>query len=171
MGKKVVVSKYRVALLLLGSILMKSQSLHASPLMPLAENFTLPDIEGQQVSLNDYQGQYVLLNFWATWCKPCVTEMPELEAAHQALKAQGFTVLAINVGESESKIKAFVAARGFTFPIVLDNDWVIAERYGVMGIPTSFYIDPGGRVYRKILGGSLTKESITAQLIEMKTRQ
>ncbi len=168
MIKKMLVSKYKVTLFFIGLIFMGSQSLHASPPIPLAPNFTLPDIERQPVTLNDYQGQYVLLNFWATWCKPCVIEMPELEAAHQALKAQDFTVIAINVGDKKHKVKAFVAAHGFTFPVLLDKDWAIAERYGVIAIPVSFYIDPAGGIYKKILSGSLTKENITAQLIEMK---
>lgn len=160
--------KLWIAMLSIGVLLIGSQGLHAAPQRPPAPNFTLPDVAGQSASLDDYQGRHLLLHFWATWCKPCVKEMPEIEAAYRQLKAQGFTVLAVNAGDGLDKVRAFIESRGFTFPVLLDKKWQVAEDYDVIGLPVSFFIDPEGKIHSTVQGGSLTKESIVERLTDMK---
>ena len=119
-----------------------------------APDFTLTDMEGQQVSLSQYRGKIVILNFWATWCPPCREEMPSMEALYQKFKERGFVMLAVNVDENgESAVKKFLQKTPYTFPILLDSDNVAQNLYGVFRFPESFIIDREGIVVEKIIGG------------------
>lgn len=109
-------------------------------------DFTLPALDGAQVSLSDYEGQVVLVNFWATWCPPCQAEMPLLEAYYQTYRDQGFALLAINVNESPHLAGAFIASSGYTFPVLLDEFGEVSDRYGVSGMPTSVVLGPDGEL-------------------------
>jgi len=128
--------------------------------MPAAE-FQLKDLSGQSHQLSQYQGKVVLLNFWATWCKPCTTEMPAMQEAFDQLKDQGLVVLAVNELEDLPKVKAHIQEHGHTFPVLLDPDNHVANLYGVFGLPVSVLIDQHGTVQEYIKGGLLTKEKIT----------
>jgi peroxiredoxin len=112
------------------------------------QRFTLKNIQGDAVSLDQVltQNKAVLINFWATWCGYCVEEMPDLVKLHQANKDKGFTVLAVNVGESKEQASLFAQKMNIPFPIVLDEDSQVAEKYGLVGIPMSLLIDPSGRI-------------------------
>jgi len=125
-----------------------------------APEFQLETVEGPSVSLSDYRGQVVLLNFWATWCEPCKKEMPEIQAAYEAYKDEGFTVLAVNFGEKKEAAEALVKAMGLTFPVVLDEKVAVAEHYNVVSLPVSFFIDPQGIIKEQVFGGTLTKAQI-----------
>lgn len=129
-----------------------------------AADFSLPALAGQNLRLQAYQGQDVLLHFWASWCKPCVKEMPQIEAAHRALKAKGLAVIAVNVGEERETVARFADAHGFTFPIALDKNWDVASRYRIIGLPVSVFIGRDGRVREIVQGGRLTRENIEARL-------
>lgn len=159
------VPKYGIGFLLAGILLGAGQGLLADTALPPAPDFTLPDTRGKSVSLRDFRGQYILINFWATWCAPCIKEMPEIEAAYRMLKDKGFIVLAINAGERKSKVRAFIDLRDLTFPVLLDRHWKIAERYNIIGLPVSFFIGPQGKIHRKIPGGTLTK-ALIANIVE-----
>lgn len=113
----------------------------------LAPNFKYKDISGKEVSLADFRGKTVLLNFWATWCVPCVVEMPALERLYKTYKEQKFEVVAINVDPPKSleKVKQFVSNQGLTFPMLLDPDLSLPPQYGLTGFPESFFVDPSGR--------------------------
>ncbi len=125
-----------------------------------AEDFRLIDLEGKQQSLSQYRGKVVLVNFWATWCKPCTTEMPAMQTAYDKLKAQGFVVLAVNELEDETKVREHIKQYGHTFPVLMDRDNKVANQFGVFGLPVSVFIDEKGVVQEYIKGGLLTEEKI-----------
>lgn len=103
--------------------------------------------------LADLRGKVVLLNFWATWCVPCRTEMPALEALYQRHKDAGLVVLAINLDTlSSAGLEAFVKEVAMTFPIVLDPTWSTAKLYQVHGLPTTYLIDRAGDVVVREVG-------------------
>ena len=125
-----------------------------------APPFTLNDLEGRQVNLTDYRGNVVLLNFWATWCEPCKKEMPEMQAAYDQYKDQGFVVLAINFGGKADEASSFAHHGRLTFPILLDPGVKVASRYGVVSLPVSFFIDQEGIIRERVFGGTLTADGI-----------
>ncbi|HEX6532730.1 MAG TPA: TlpA disulfide reductase family protein [Nitrospira sp.] len=125
-----------------------------------AEDFQLADLNGKAQNLNDYRGKVVLVNFWATWCKPCTTEMPAMQATYDKLTDKGFVVLAINELEDEAKVREHIRQYGHTFPVLMDRDNKVANQFGVYGLPVSFFIDEKGVVREYIRGGVLTEQKI-----------
>lgn len=112
-----------------------------------APEFQLPGLHDDQKTLDDYKGQYVLLNFWATWCPPCLEEMPSMEALHQLYKDKGFTVVAISSDEGgKADIEPFIEKLGVTFPILMDVDKAVSSVYGAINLPLSFLLNPEGQV-------------------------
>lgn len=110
-------------------------------------NLPLPNLDGSTGYLADYEGQTVLVNFWATWCPPCRAEMPDLQAYYDAHKDQGFTLLAVNEGETAGQARAFIEEGGYTFPVILDEDGSIADHFGgLRGMPTTIVLNPDGSV-------------------------
>ncbi len=128
-----------------------------------APAFTLGALDGTMVSLNDLRGRVVLVNFWATWCVPCRSEMPAIEAAYQEHASQDFSVLAINVGEDAGTVKPFVDEFHLTFPILLDPDQTVVQQYQIQALPTSLFIDREGVIRATSLGG-MNRASIEAEL-------
>ena len=129
-----------------------------------APEITLKDLQGQEIRLADLRGKIVLLNFWATWCKPCKEEMPAMQASYDKLRGQGLVVLAVNELEDTEKVIEHVRKHGHTFPVVMDHDNHVANRYGVVGLPASFIVDRQGIVREQIIGSLLTEERI-AELV------
>jgi peroxiredoxin len=127
-----------------------------------APDFTLSSLEGKNVSLSDYRGKVVFLNFWATWCPPCRFEMPDMEELHQALKSEGLEVVAVDLGEPERKVAAYVRNMGLTFTTLLDTRSQVGGMYGIRSIPTTFIIDQEGWLLGMALGARewSSKESI-----------
>jgi peroxiredoxin len=125
-----------------------------------AEDFRLTDLGGKEQSLSQYRGQIVLLNFWATWCKPCTTEMPAMQASFDKLRDKGFVVLAVNELEDDAKVREHIKQYGHTFPVLMDHDNKVANQFGVFGLPVSVFIDQEGRVQEYIKGGLLTEQKI-----------
>ncbi len=125
-----------------------------------APEITLKDLQGQEIRLSDLRGKIVLLNFWATWCKPCKDEMPAMQASYDKLRGQGLVVLAVNELEDTEKVIEHVRSHGHTFPVVMDHDNRVANRYGVVGLPASFIVDRQGIVREQIVGSLLTEERI-----------
>jgi len=117
-----------------------------------ASDFSLVDLEGKDVRLSELRGSVVLVNFWATWCGPCRSEMPALERIYQDERDRGFTVLAVNLGESSSEVRRYVDDGGFTFPILLDEASYVGTLYQAYSIPMSYIIDREGRVSRVLVG-------------------
>jgi peroxiredoxin len=125
-----------------------------------AEDFRLIDLEGKQQSLSQYRGKIVLLNFWATWCKPCTTEMPAMQTAYDKLRDKGFVVLAVNELEDDARVREHIKQYGHTFTVLMDRDNKVANQFGVFGLPVSVFIDQEGRVQEYLKGGLLTEQKI-----------
>ncbi len=125
-----------------------------------APEIVLKDLQGKEVRLSDFRGKVVLLNFWATWCKPCKEEMPAMQASYDKLRDQGFVVLAVNELEDLDKVAEHIRSHGHTFLVVMDHDNWVANRYGVVGLPASFLIDQQGIVREHIFGNLLTEQRI-----------
>lgn len=117
-----------------------------------APDFTIKDESGRDVKLSDYRGKLVFLNFWATWCVPCVTEMPEMEMMNQAFKDRKFQILAISVDTDWEPVKKFYKEHSLTFPSFLDPGKRVPSLYGVRGWPETFIIAPNGSVLKYIVG-------------------
>ena len=117
-----------------------------------AHNFAgkLPD--EKTVNLKDYRGRFILLNFWATWCSPCLKEMPDFEKAYQKMGQEKLIVLAVGMGEDTKKISKFAEKYGFTFPMVADPKLEITNLYGVKNIPVTYLIDQEGVVLGSAIG-------------------
>ena len=115
-----------------------------------APDFTLRDLKGNQVSLSDFRGQPVVLNFWATWCSPCRVEIPHLEALYTKYKDQGLVVLGMNTETDYMKVKRFAESR-ISYTVVLDGG-TQAQGYDVSGIPCTYYIDGEGIVQHRSVG-------------------
>jgi peroxiredoxin len=125
------------------------QGLTPLPDQPPAPAFDLRDQDGRRQRLADYLGKPVILNFWATWCPPCRAEMPAMQRAHAALAQEGIAVLAVNVGDDAEAVDEFLTETPVDFPLPMDRDSQVAQRYPLKGLPTTFVIDPQGRlVYR-----------------------
>jgi cytochrome c biogenesis protein CcmG/thiol:disulfide interchange protein DsbE len=107
-----------------------------------APDFTLLNPKGEKVSLGDFRGQPVMINFWATWCSPCRDELPEIQAAYE--NSKDLMVMGISFQEKASDVEPFVEKKGLTFPILLDSDGQIAMKYQARGLPTSFFVNPEG---------------------------
>jgi peroxiredoxin len=119
----------------------------------VAPPFTLPQREGGPLSLASFRGQVVVVNFWATWCPPCVAEMPSLERLHRALSREGLVVLGVSADEDEAALARFVEKAGITFPILRDPGGVVASgAYRTTGYPETFVIDGAGVVRETYVG-------------------
>jgi peroxiredoxin len=126
--------------------------------VPAEVSYAAPELEltaldGEQYSLADYQGTVVLVNIWATWCPPCKAEMPTLEAYYQAHQSDGFVTIAVNDGDPEDAVEAFVDDYGLSFPIWLDPTYKATdEAFKTRNLPSSFVIDREGNVRLRWVG-------------------
>ena len=118
------------------------------PAPPLA----LPDLDGRTVDLGAHGGQVVLVNFWATWCPPCVEEIPSLDRLRERLAPRGFEVLAVDVGEPRDQVKAFLEARPVRFPVLLDPMGETFKRWKAYAFPTSLLLDRRHRIRYSVYG-------------------
>ena len=125
-----------------------------------APEIVLKDLQGRDVKLSDLRGKVVLVNFWATWCKPCKEEMPAMQASYDKLRDKGFVVLAVNELEDTARVAEHIRTHGHTFEVVMDHNNQVANMYGVVGLPASFLIDPQGIVRERISGSLLTESHI-----------
>jgi len=117
----------------------------------LAPSFTLNDTLGQSVSLADYRGRPVVLNFWASWCPPCRAEMPEFQDASAKYKGHA-TVLGIDQGEPHSIVSDFGNSLGISYPLLVDEESIVNREYGVTALPTTVFIDSDGIVREVVTG-------------------
>ncbi len=145
------------AVLLSGSQLTGQEQLDAMILTPIevdqpAPELTLFDLDGKQVSLSDFKGQVVLLNNWATWCPPCRQEMPEFKAYYEKYKDEGFQIIAVEAGEPEGEVRAFVEEQGLEFIILLDPENLSLVTFQHSTLPNSFVIDRRGHLRLAWLG-------------------
>ncbi len=176
MGIKIVLNRTlsgRVVLILLAVVLFGLLAVQACTpsstsgvrLGNLAPDFTLLDLEGNQVSLSDFRGETVFINFWATWCPPCRAEMPEIEAVYQEYKDKGVVVIGVDILEPEDVVRQFVEQGGYSWIFVLDTSGEVAANYEIAAIPTSFFIDREG-IIQAVNIGAMTKRAMEAKLAE-----
>lgn len=128
-----------------------------------APELMLQSLDGRPASLNDYRGQVVMINFWATWCPPCRAEMPDMEQVYQEKKQQGFAVLAVNIQEARDPITEFVNRFGLSFPVLMDTKGEVTQQYGIYSLPTSYFIDQQGRI-AELNVGALSKSAISKKV-------
>lgn len=112
----------------------------------LAPDFQLTTLAGEQVSLKQLRGKAVVLNFWGSWCEPCRTEMPALNEIHRRYQTEGITVIGINIAETDVAAMQFVKQYQLAFPIWMDRDREVVNLYQIGSIPSTYFIDPEGRI-------------------------
>ncbi len=119
-----------------------------------APDFTVPGFPGGEVSLGKLRGRVVLVNFWATWCPPCVEESPSLEKLAAQMRDQGVDVLGVSVDQDAAALQKFIDRFHLTFTIGRDPNQELAHRYGTFKYPETYIVDRDGRVAEKIIGGT-----------------
>lgn len=132
-----------------------------------APTFTLSGLNGETHILSEYQGQTVIINFWATWCEPCREEMPDLQEIHEQYADDGLVILAVNAGESEATIQEFVDEFGLTFPILPDPGFEVSELYEVQAYPSTYFVDADGRIRVDTYSGPMTSSFIESHVLEL----
>ena len=128
---------------------------YGSEVGKLAPDFTLTGLDGQEVSLSDFRGKPVLINFWASWCGPCRIEMPLLQEVYEQWTSKGLVLLAVNLQESQGTVEEFIEGAGYTFPVLLAPGNKVPLSYNIRGIPATFFIDADG-VIRDIKIGAFS---------------
>ena len=112
----------------------------------------LKDVYGNMIRLADFRGKVVFLNFWATWCPPCIIEMPSMEKLHRRYKDKNFAMVAINLQETDAQVKSFFEKFKLSFTALLDSDGEVATWFGVGSLPTTIVLDKEGRIIGSALG-------------------
>ncbi|NLV59783.1 MAG: redoxin domain-containing protein [Clostridiales bacterium] len=131
------------------------QKANPPAIKPQAPDFTVENINGNQVKLSDFIGTPVVLNFWASWCPPCKGEMPEFQEVSQEVGEDvAFLMVDLVDGQRETKDKGieYIKEQGFTFPVYFDVDQDAASRYGIMSIPTTIFIHKDGYILTGVQG-------------------
>lgn len=129
-----------------------------------AADFSLQDMQGKMHRLTDYRGKWVLINFWATWCPPCVTEIPELTSLHNAHKDNDLVVIGIAIDSGSSrKVADFAGKHGISYPVVMGNEKIAAQIGEMEVLPTSYLYAPNGEQV-SYQAGEVTRESIEAYI-------
>jgi len=131
-----------------------------------APEIDLPDLSGISHRLSDLEGKVVVINFWASWCTPCVRELPALERLKDRLESSGGTVLAVNAGESLSQIKRFLKRRPTTLLVLRDEKSEASSDWKVSSMPTTFVVDASGRVVMRVVGETLWDEQALMDRIQ-----
>ena len=149
--------------------LLQAAGLAPAPTPTAAADFELPDHRGNVLHLGDQRGKVVFINFWATWCPPCIHEMPMMEQLYQSLRQQSFAIWAVNMQESQEDVGRFMASKRFHFPALVDVEGAIASRYLVRGLPTTYLIDCSGNLIGHVVGvlqwtSAATRTLVTALL-------
>jgi len=133
----------------------------------LAPDFKLQDLDGETVSLSGLRGRPVLLNFWATWCPPCLAEMPYLQQVVEEWQGKELAVLTIDIGESRSTVQNYLQSYKLSLPVLLDTKKTVSNKYGFRYVPTTFFIDKDGIIQRMRVGSFPSKEAIDAYIEEI----
>jgi peroxiredoxin len=159
-----------VAVLLIGGYTIGS-SLFSEESIPkegsTAPAFKLTGLDGKVQELSDYKGKVVVVNFWATWCEPCYKEMPAIQNQYEKWKDRGVVVLGLNLDESPVTVQTFVNQYKLTFPILIDKEFRMRNRYHVVSYPTTFFINESGKIVKISIGEmdeTFIDQTLTAML-------
>ncbi|MCG7879319.1 MAG: TlpA family protein disulfide reductase [Candidatus Thiodiazotropha taylori] len=118
-----------------------------------ASDFSLPDLTGQIHEGSDYRDRAYIISFWATWCVPCIKELPDLQRAAEILDGENIAILTVNSGESREVIEQFLVQRSVTLPVLLDQDSSMLRQWRVLALPTSYIVNAKGQVVARVVGG------------------
>lgn len=126
------------------------------------------NVDQETVHLSDYKGKVILLNFWATWCPPCIKEMPSMQRLREHFQDQPFEIIAINAGESATTVSSFLLEleTELTFPILLDLQSRSFGEFGIRGLPMTLVINKQGQLENRVLGGKEWDEAASIKMIE-----
>lgn len=140
--------------LLLAAGLVQAGDLKPYDGAPLPD-FTLGDMRGATHTLSDYRGKVVMLNFWATYCGPCIKEMPSMQRLNEKMAGKPFTILAVDMAEEAADIDAFLGKHRIKvdFPLLLDPDGEVVEQWMISAVPTTFILDRSGTIRYALYGG------------------
>jgi thiol-disulfide isomerase/thioredoxin len=130
----------------------RHELLHKVADQPQAPSLALTTLDGKPLALDSLQGKVVLVNFWATWCPPCVKEVPSLERLYHELHARGFEIMAVAVGEPADKVRAFLADKPVSFPVLLDSEGAAFRDWQAYAFPTSLILDRQHRIRYAVFG-------------------
>jgi peroxiredoxin len=157
--------RFALPLLILAAIGLACTAQQTCPqLESPAPDFTLENLNGEKVSLSDYAGQNVILNFWATWCGYCKMQLPYIEEVYEKYSDTGLTVLAVNARESFNQAKQYIEDKGFTFPVLLDTNGTVNQLYCVPALPATLFINSNGIVKYGKAGAFSSVEEVEAAL-------
>ncbi len=123
----------------------------------LAPNFSREDLTHRKIVLRSYRGKIVLLNFWATWCEPCLTEMPKFEEWQKQYGSQSFQVIGISMDDALPEVIATVSRLKLNYPVLMGDEYLGADYGGVLGLPVTFLIDRDGKIQARYQGTPLTR--------------
>jgi peroxiredoxin len=138
---------------------------------PVAPDFTLKDLNGNDVKLSDYKGKIVIVNFWAVWCKYCLIEMPDFNELNTELQKENeVVILAINSQESPEKVKEYISSSNIDLKVLLDQDGAVTQTYGITGFPTTFFINKDGTLYTYI-SGMTDKKTLLEYINKIKSQE
>ena len=136
-----------------------------SPKEPVpAYQFESVMADGSPVKLGDFRGKVVFLNFWATWCPPCLHEMPAMDRLNGKMKGKAFKMLAVNVEESLEKVWAFKQKHGFEFDLVMDTEGIISGNFAARQLPLTYILDGQGNIIKRAIG---PREWDSEQVVEL----
>ncbi len=158
-----------ILLMLVSALLVAGCSPNSTPTQDakigsVAPTFELYNLEQELVSLSDFRGKPVLINFWATWCPYCRDEMPYLQKVYEEWSTKGLVLLAVDKGENAAQVREFTQSSNLSFPVLLDTGESIAQKYNIRGIPTTFFIDKDGIIQDIKIGAFLSKAEIEKSL-------
>jgi peroxiredoxin len=145
--------------ILLLALLLGTSLVQARELMPYEgealPDFTLSDTQGNAHTLSDYKGKVVMLNFWATYCGPCIKEMPSMQRLKERMAGKPFAILAVDMAEEAADVEAFFAKHKIKvdFPLLLDPEGTVVEQWMISAVPTTFILDPKGTIRYALFGG------------------
>src|SRR5271165_5743814 len=120
----------------------------------LAPDFTVTDLDGRKLTLSDFKGKVVLLNFWATWCAPCRAEIPHFVEMQTKYRSQGFQVIGISMDDDAKPVREFYQQYKLNYPVAIGNDQLAEKFGGVFGLPVNFIIDREGRIHSRYPGAA-----------------
>ncbi len=166
--------KFLIFLFFIFPLSLKSESLKTlykkMGIIPIEKKetpqFELEDLSGNKVSLKDYKGKIVFLNFWASWCPACRIEMPSMEKLWQKFKDKDFVIVAVDLGEPKEKVLSFIKQNKLTFPVLLDKKQKTMRPYQITAIPTTYIIDRDGKIIGKAIGAREWDKEESIKLFE-----
>jgi len=132
--------------------LLKTLDLRGYTARTTAPQFSGSTLDGRQLSMTEHRGAVIVLNFWATWCLECRSEMPVLERLRREFSSRGLAIIGVNARENKEAVRRYAKELGLTFPLVLDPDGEINALYGVIGLPTTFVVGRDGRAIAFAIG-------------------